>query len=88
MEEHGRSPKQIEEYSETYRNRKLKFLGHVIRADDSDPMKQVALRDGSIKGTKIGKRRVGKPKLDWIQEGKRALGEHSAAKSTNLNAGA
>ena len=30
------------------------------------------MKDGTIKGTKVGKRRVGKPKLDWIQEGKNA----------------
>ena len=35
-------------------------------------MRQVALREGSVNGIKVGRRRVGKPKLDWIQEGKSA----------------
>ena len=73
MEEPGGKNKQIEK-RETYKQRKLKLLGHVIRADNPDPMSQVALRESSIKGKEVGKQRVGKPKLDCIREGKKCLG--------------
>ena len=43
---------------------KLNFLGHVIRAENEDPIKPVtAIRK------KVGKRRVGNPSKDWVEEG-------------------
>ena len=72
MEDEAKNPKQIEKYSEAYRKKKLSLLGHVTRADNSDPMRQVAMESGKIKGRKVGKRRVGKPKLDWVHEGKQS----------------
>ena len=47
--------KQIERYSESYRKRKLSLLGHVIRADNTDPMKQVAMENGTITGKQFAK---------------------------------
>ena len=71
MENPSESTTQIERYSETYKKRQLKLLGHVITANNTDPMGQVALREGLIEEKKIGKQ-VGKSKLDWIQEGKKS----------------
>ena len=51
-------------------SRKLKLLGHVVRADNDDPMRQVTFKSGCVKELNVGKRRVGKPKLDWIIQGK------------------
>ena len=63
LEEPG-NQKRIEIHSEAYKKRKLKLLGHVIRSENEDPMRQVALKQGSIKDKKVGTRMVGKPKLD------------------------
>ena len=60
--------KAIERYSEAYQKRKLRLFGHVVRAEDEDPMRQVALEKSTIKNKAAVKRRVGKPKLDWVHE--------------------
>ena len=72
VEENVGSQKQIERYSEAYKKKKLELLGHVITADNADPMRQVALKQGSIKDKKVVNRRMGKPKLDWVQEGRKS----------------
>ena len=55
MEGEATDQKQIEKYSEASRKRELQLLGHAIRAGNSDLMRQIAMKDGSIKGTKMGK---------------------------------
>ena len=69
--ETGTVQKRIERYSDAYKKRKLELFGHVIRVDNEDPMRQVALKQGSITDKNVWKRGVGKPKLDWIQEGRK-----------------
>ena len=53
MEDDGKNQKQIDYFSEAYRKRQLSLLGHVIRADNSDPMRQAAMQNGTIKGRKV-----------------------------------
>ena len=72
MGEQKGNHKQIETYSEAYKKRKLKLLGHAIRADNADLMRQVAFMQGSVNDKQVGKRRVGEPRLDWVQERKNA----------------
>ena len=62
--------RRLKTYSETYLGRKMKLLGHVVRAGNDDPMRQVTFKEGCVKELKVGTRRVGKPKLDWIRQGK------------------
>ena len=50
--------------------RKMSLLGHVIRAGSEDPMRQVTFKEGCVKELRAGMRRVGKPKLDWVRQGK------------------
>ena len=64
IEEQRGNQKQIERHSKAYRKIKPGLLGHVIRADNADPMRQVSLKQGSIKDKEVGTRKVGKPKLD------------------------
>ena len=68
-EETGQHLKSIHRFSDTYNKRKLKLLGHVIRADSDDPLSQVSLKPGAATLKKVGKRKVWKPKQDWLQEG-------------------
>ena len=62
--------RRLKTYSETYLSRKMKLLGHVVRAGNEDPMRQVTFEEGCVKEPKVGTRRVGKPKLDWVRQGK------------------
>ena len=48
----------------------MKLLGHVIRTGNDDPMRQVIFKEGCVKELKVGTRRVGKPKLDWVRQDK------------------
>ena len=41
-----------------------------MRADNEDPMRQVTFKSGKVQELHVCKRRVGKPKLDWVHEGK------------------
>ena len=50
----------------------MSLLGHVIRADNTNPMRQVAMDDCTITGRTVGKKRVGEPKMDWLLGGKKS----------------
>ena len=49
----------------------MKLFGHMVRAENLDPMRQVTLKKGSIKSIATGTRRVGKPKLEWVHENRK-----------------
>ena len=76
--------KKIEKFSQSYMNRKLKLMGHVIRADNEDPLRQVTFRQGNMKGARIEKRRARQSKFNWSWEGKNKYWRNSDMKSTNL----
>ena len=62
--------KNIEKFSQSYLKKKLKSLGHDIRADNEDPLRQVTFKEGNVKGARLEKRRAGKPTIYWTWEGK------------------
>ena len=61
----------------------MKLLGHVVRAENNDPMRQVMFRSGRVEELHVGKRRVGKPKLDWVRQGKIQVWEKSDQRLIN-----
>jgi hypothetical protein len=63
----GKHCKRVEPFSVTYKARKLKLLGHVIRTGEGDPMRQVTFQDGTIQDKWSTTRRVGRPKHQWTQ---------------------
>ena len=63
----ARKDRKLKRYSATYVERKMKLLGHVVRADNKDPMRQVTFEKGNVTERTVGKRRVGKPKLKWTK---------------------
>ena len=69
-EDHWEGERRLKTYSETYLSRKMKLLGHVVRAEDDHPMRQVTFKSGRVEELNVGKRRMGKPKLDWVRQGK------------------
>ena len=60
-------PKQIVKLSDYVMNQQNKLLGHVIRADPLDPMKQPTINN-TLQIPGIYKRRVGRPRLGWVSE--------------------
>ena len=57
----------IELFSHTWKNRKLKLLGHILRSNPQDPMRQVLFEPHTFV-PRIEYRRPGKPRLSWLQE--------------------
>ena len=62
--------KQLRAFSEDYKYRQTKLLGHVIRADNTDPMRKVTFKPDSIRNWSTPLKRVGRPKEQWVQGAK------------------
>ena len=69
----GEHRKKLRAFSEDYRYRKTKLLGHVIRADNSDPMRKVTFAPNTVEEWGFAQRRVGRPKDQWVHESKKAV---------------
>lgn len=57
----------IEKFSLTWMTRKVRLLGHILRTDSKDPMKQVLL-DPYSNRPGLEYRRPGKPRASWLLE--------------------
>ena len=55
----------IKPFTETLDDRRTKLAGHILRATDRDPMRQVTYQPGSANPIHIGKRRIGRPRQQW-----------------------
>ena len=47
------------------------LLGHILRASDDDPLREVTFQPSSAYRVEYGKKRVGKPKQNWIHQTKK-----------------
>ena len=56
------------EFSKLLLKRKIQLLGHIIRADPKDPMRQVLFLPNSLIPRTEHARRVGKPRAHWLIE--------------------
>ena len=65
--------RRIRLYSEQHRDRKAKLLGHIARAPDEDPLRQITFQAGTCKRVEYGKKRVGKPRQNWIHQTKKHI---------------
>ena len=45
--------------------RRIKLAGHILRAPDTDPLRQVTYKNGSAEPRDVGKRRVGRLRQHW-----------------------
>ena len=80
--------KHIETFSDMYKRQKNKLLGHVLRAPDTDPMKQVAFKAGTAREVATDKRRVGNPRVTWQWSAKKSVWKefrHEAPKVYSRN---
>ena len=57
---------EIKPFTEIPRERRLKLLGHLIRAKEDDPLKEVTFNPDTMEIKAVGCRRVGRPKTHWI----------------------
>ena len=54
-------------FSKPYKFRRQKLLGHVLRASNEDPLRQVTFVEDSAKPLAYTKRRSGKPREQWTE---------------------
>ena len=57
--------KPIWRFSEIYDRQRLKLFGHVLRADQSDPLHEVTFHPGTWTPRRLTKRRNGQPRKNW-----------------------
>ena len=58
----------IYSFESTLKHRRIKFLGHLLRARNDDPLRAVTFQPNSAKPAVIIRRRVGGPKQNWTWE--------------------
>jgi len=59
--------KEVQKFSTTYKRRKEKLLGHIIRTGNDDPLRQVTLQCSKARPVNYGKKRSGHPREKWTQ---------------------
>ena len=57
-----------ESFGESWRKRKCKFLGHILRCHHSDPLHQVTFSYDSVSSRTPPLLRPGRPRADWLFE--------------------
>ena len=63
-------------YSEYHMHRRAKLLGHILRSSNDDPLRQVSFLPNSASRVDCGKKRVGKPRQNWLHHTKSFVYEH------------
>ena len=65
--------RQVKRFSDFHKERKAKLLGHIARTEDSDPLREITFQPGTTYRVEYGKKRIGKPRQNWIRETKRFI---------------
>ena len=68
--------REFELFSQSYLRRKSKLLGHVLRASHDDPMRQISFQPDCAIRVSYGKKRVGRPRQNWLHYAKKHTFEH------------
>ena len=63
----------IETIEQTLNKRRIKFIGHILRADNNDPLRSMTFHYNSARPIEPAKRRVGGPKKHWTWESLRLV---------------
>ena len=58
---------QIKPVSQFYRQQKIKRLGNIISKPEEDLIKQCTLDMETLQAEDVGKRRVGQPRVNWLE---------------------
>ena len=59
---------QVFSFESTLKQRRIKFLGHILRAANNDPMRAITFQPNTAKPAIVHKRRVGGPRKNWTWE--------------------
>ena len=60
------TPSKIKSFSELLKDRRMKFAGHILRSNNSDPLRRVSFEPNSAVSYNVGKRRAGGPRQQWL----------------------
>jgi len=55
---------------------RVKLAGHILRCADNDPRRFATYVQGTGRVKKKGKRRTGRPKINWGDETQESVGEN------------
>jgi hypothetical protein len=66
----------IQLFSEFHNNRRAKLMGDILRTNADDPLRQVSFLPDSAHRLDYGKKRVGKPRQNWLYHTKKHVHEH------------
>ena len=69
-------PRKIIPFSEYHMNRRVKLLGHILRSNGNDPMRQISFLPDSAHRVEYGTKRVGKPRQNWLHHTKKYVYEN------------
>ena len=53
-------------FSKKHEERQAKLLGHILRSSDADPLRQASFTPSSASRIDYGKKRVGRPRQNWV----------------------
>ena len=74
--EHG-DRRKIVSFSDYHMSRRAKLLGHVLRSNNDDPLRQISFLPLSATRVEYGKRRCGRPRQNWLHTTKKHVYEHT-----------
>ena len=63
--------RQVWQFSVVHSEQKAKLLGHIARCPDEDPLRQISFKPKTVQRVEYGKKRVGKPRQNWIHQAKK-----------------
>ena len=75
--------KRVRPISEELDDKRIRLTGHILRSTDTDPLRQVSYKPGSAAPLDIGKRRVGRPRQQWLYQSNALV--HSRIRHTEYN---
>ena len=63
-------------FSRYHEERRAKLLGHILRSPDVDPLRQVSFTPSTASRIDYGKKRVGRPRQNWVMFSKKYVYEN------------
>ena len=78
--------KTILPFSKAYKIRRQKLLGHVLRAENHDPMRQVTFNKNTGKPVTFTKKRSGKPREQWTEQAMKRVWKEFRHEAPKANA--
>ena len=67
--------RRVQRFSEFHSKRKAKLMEHILRTNQEDPLRQITFQQDFAYRVSYGKKRVGKPRQNWIHQTKKYVYE-------------